>query len=327
MTFDYHEPATIADAVTLGARFGDDGRFLAGGTDLLVQIQAGRVRPRHVVSLHRLRELAALSVDRSNGGGQAPALQHLEIRLGALVTHRTIERTAAFAGALGALIEGAQVIGGHQVRNVATIGGNVMNASPAADLVPVLLALDGVAHLVGPAGEHTIPLDRFLAGRGRTERAPGELLTAVIMPALPPRSATAFIKAGRRKAMEISVVCVAARLTLDAGRGRCAEARIALGAVAPRTVRARGAERALEGQPLTPEVIRRAGELALADCDPISDVRASARFRRHLVGTLVTRALERCVARVEADGGGQAPALRSGIGPDDVGRGLVPRRE
>ena len=302
MTFDYHEPATIADAVALAARFGEESRFLAGGTDLMVQIQSGRLHPHHVVSLHRVSGLAGLA---ANG----------EIRLGALVTHRTIERTAAFAGPLGALIEGAEVIGGHQVRNVATVGGNVMNASPAADLVPVLLVLDGVAHLVGPAGERTIPLDRFLAGRGRTERAPGELLTAVTMPALPARSATAFIKAGRRKAMEISVVCVAARLTLDAGRGRCVEARIALGAVAPRTVRARGAERALEGQPLTPEVIRRAGELALADCDPISDVRASARFRRHLVGTLVTRALERCVARVEADGSSK-----------DVGRGLVPRR-
>ena len=110
------------------------------------------------------------------------------------------------------------------------------------------------------------------------------------------RSATAFLKAGRRKAMEISVVCVAARLTLDAS-GRCAEARIALGAVAPRTVRARTAERALEGQPLSPDLFRRAGDLALEDCDPISDVRASARFRRHLAGTLVRRALERCVAR------------------------------
>jgi carbon-monoxide dehydrogenase medium subunit len=320
MTFDFHEPETIADAVALGARFGDDGRFLAGGTDLMVQLQAGRVHPRHVVSLHRLRELTGLGVDSSNGGGHAPALRHPEIRLGALVTHRTVERTVAFAGPLRALIEGAEVIGGHQVRNVATIGGNVMNASPAADLVPVLLALDGVAHLIGPEGERAVPLDRFLTGRGQTQRTPGELLTAVTLPAPPPRSATAFLKAGRRRAMEISIVCVAARLTLDARSGRCAAARIALGAVAPRTVRARGAERALEGQPLTPEIIRRAGELALADCDPITDVRASARFRRHLVGTLVTRAIARCLERVDADGDGPTPPA------GDVGRGLVPRR-
>jgi aerobic carbon-monoxide dehydrogenase medium subunit len=287
MTFEYHEPTSLADAVSLAVRFDDEARFLAGGTDLMVQIQSGRLRPRHVVSLHRLRELAGLTV---NGG----------IRLGALVTHRTVERTEAFAGPLRALIEGAEVIGGHQVRNVATVGGNVMNASPAADLVPVLLAFDGVGHLVGPDGERAVPLDALLRGRGETDRRAGELLTAVTLPGLPARSGTAFLKAGRRKAMEISIVCVAARVTVDPGSGRCAEARIALGAVAPRTLRARGAERALEGQPLTPETFRRAGELAAQECDPISDVRASARFRRHLAGTLVGRALERCVTRAEA---------------------------
>src|SRR5439155_21558623 len=128
-----------------------------------------------------------------NGGGQAPALQDGEITLGALVTHRTIERTAAFGGPLRGLIEGAEVIGGHQVRNVATVGGNVMNASPAADLVPVLLVLDGVVHLVGPEGERAVALDEFLTGRGQTRRGPGELLTAVTLPSLPPRSATAFL--------------------------------------------------------------------------------------------------------------------------------------
>src|SRR5207237_8302903 len=135
-------------------------------------IQTGRLRPRHVVSLHQLTELAGLAV---NG----------EIRLGALVTHRAIERTPAFAGPLRALIEGAEVIGGHQVRNVATVGGNVMNASTAPDLVPVLLALDGVAHLIGPDGERAVALDGFLRSRGETGRRPGELLTAVTLPALP----------------------------------------------------------------------------------------------------------------------------------------------
>ena len=285
--FEYHEPVSVAEAVALGARFGADARFLAGGTDLIVQIQRGRLHPRHVVSLHRLPDLAGLAV---NG----------EIRLGARVTHRAIEGTAAFGGSLRALIEGAEVIGGHQVRNVATVGGNLINASPAADLVPVLLALDGVAHLVGPGGERAVPLDRFLTGPGRTAREPEELLTAVTMPPLPPRSATAFLKAGRRKAMEISIVCVAARLTLDPRRERCLDARIVLGAVAPTTVRARAAERALAGQPPVAAAFRRAAELALQDCDPISDVRASARFRRHLVVTLVARALECCAARAEA---------------------------
>lgn len=283
--FEYHEPASLAEAVALAARHGAAARFLAGGTDLLVQIERGRLAPGHVIALHRLADLATVETDG-------------RITLGARVTHRTVERTPAFRGALRALVEGAQVIGGRQVRNVATVGGNVANASPAADLVPVLLTLDAEARLVGPDGERRLALDACLLGPGRTALGRGELLTHVSMPAPAAATATAFLKAGRRKAMEIAVVCVAARLTLDAGRERCLEARIALGAVAPTTVRAREAERALEGQPLEPARLRRAAGLALEACEPISDVRASARFRRHLVVTLVERALATCAARV-----------------------------
>lgn len=282
--FEYHEPASVADAVGLAAHYGDEGRFLAGGTDLLVQIERGRLAPRHVIGLHRLSELSALE---TNG----------TISVGARVTHRAIEGTGAFEGRLQALIEGARVIGGHQVRNVATVGGNIVNASPAADLVPVLLTLGAEVHLVGPEGERQVSLDAFLVGPGRTALRPGELLTRVTMPSPPPSTTTAFLKAGRRKAMEISVVCVAARLTFDARRERCLQARIALGAVAPTTVRARAAERALEGELLEPVRLRHAAKVALLACDPIGDVRASARFRRHLVVVLVRRALEACVAR------------------------------
>ena len=129
MSFDYHEPTSIREAVELGARFGAEGRFLAGGTDLMVQIHRGRCAPRQVVSLQRVPGLDAIDVDGT-------------IALGALVTHRRLERAPAFQGALRALVESAEVIGGHQIRNVATVGGNVVNASPAADVVPVLLALD-----------------------------------------------------------------------------------------------------------------------------------------------------------------------------------------
>ncbi|MBI2491346.1 MAG: xanthine dehydrogenase family protein subunit M, partial [Candidatus Rokubacteria bacterium] len=241
MSFEYHEPTSIADAVALGARFGEAGRFLAGGTDLIIQMRRGRVAPRHLLSLHRVTGLDRIEVDGA-------------VRLGALVTHRAIEQCPHFQGPLGALVEGAEVIGGHQIRNVATVGGNVVNASPAADVVPVLLALNATVTCLGPDGERTLPLGGFLSGPGQTARRPGELLTSIRFDRLPPRSATAFLKAGRRKAMEIAVVCVAVRLTLDAARARCQEARIALGAVAPTTMRAGAAERALEGQPLTDEI-------------------------------------------------------------------------
>jgi len=282
--FDYHQPESLADAVDLAARFGGEASFLAGGTDLIVQIERGRVAPRHVIGLGRVPGLVGIEV---NG----------RITLGARVTHRAIEQTPALAGPLHCLVEGAEVIGGHQVRNVATVGGNLVNASPAADLVPCLLALDGVVALVGPGGEREVPIEHFLLGPNRTARRSDELVTRVDLPALAPRAATAFLKAGRRRAMEISVVCVAARLTLDATLERCLEARVVLGAVAPTAVRAYAAERLLEGQPVGGEAFRRAAEAAQEACRPIDDVRASAGFRQHLVGVLVRRALDRCVER------------------------------
>ena len=154
--------------------------------------------------------------------------------------------------------------------------------------------------LVGPRGERELPVERFLLGPNRTARRPDELLRGVSFPALSARAATAFLKAGRRRAMEISIVCVAARLTLDPSLERCLEARVALGAVAPTALRVHDAERALEGQPVGADAFRRAAEAAQQACRPIDDVRASATFRRHLVGVLVRRALDRCLARARA---------------------------
>jgi aerobic carbon-monoxide dehydrogenase medium subunit len=285
VSFEYHEPASIAEAVALAERFGEEGRFLAGGTDLMIQMRRGRLAPRHVLSLRRVPGLDVIVV---NG----------EVTLGSLVTHRVLERSRHFQGALRALVEGAEVIGGHQVRNVGTVGGNIVNASPAADVVPVLLALDAGVTCAGPGGERMLLLADFLLGPGRTARKPGELLTAVHFGTLAPRTATAFLKAGRRRAMEISVACVAARLTLDADR-RCSAVAIALGAVAPTTIRVPEAEAALVGRALTPGALREAGRAAAAACQPIDDVRASARYRRVLVETLVPRALARCANRIE----------------------------
>lgn len=282
--FEYHQPESLPDAVALAARFGAEASFLAGGTDLIVQIERGRVAPRHVIALHGVPGLDGVTV---NGW----------IALGARVTHRAIERTPAFGGALRCLIEGAEVIGGHQVRNVATVGGNLVNASPAADLVPCLLVLDAAVTLLGPAGERELPVEDFLVGPNRTARRVDEVLTRVGLATPPSATGTAFLKAGRRRAMEISVVCVAARLTLDGSLDRCVQARIALGAVAPTAVRAHEAERMLEGQVLGPALIERAAGAARGACRPIGDVRASAAFREHLVGVLVHRALDRCVER------------------------------
>src|SRR5262247_364809 len=267
MSFEYHEPTSVAEAIDLGARFGADGCFLAGGTDLIIHMRRGKLHPRHVVSLHRVPGLDGIDANGS-------------VTVGALATHRALERHVAFQGRLRALVEGAEVVGGHQVRNVGTVGGNVVNASPAADVTPVLLALDAAVTCAGPESERTLPLDGFLVGPGQTALPPGELLTSLRFSALSERSATAFLKAGRRRAMEIAVVCVAVRLTLDATGERCTEARIALGAVGPTTRRARAAERLLESAPVGAAAFQRAAAAAQEACAPIDDVRASAGFRR-----------------------------------------------
>lgn len=287
MSFTFHRSASLQEAVQLGARFAEHGRFIAGGTDLVIQINRKRVAPRHLVSLSGLPGLSGIDV--SDAG----------IWVGALTTLKSIERFPLFCNEIGMLGEAARVVGGHQVRNVGTVGGNIANASPAADVVTALLALDAEVTLHGDGGARGLKLNEFLLGPGRTARRQDEVLVGVNVARPAPRSASAFLKAGRRKAMEISVVCVAASVTLDAA-GACAGARIALGAVDKTAIRAEAAEASLHGQPPSEANLREAGRLAAAACQPIDDVRASARYRRLLVEALVSRALRLCVDRIEA---------------------------
>jgi carbon-monoxide dehydrogenase medium subunit len=287
MSFALHRPTSLADALALAARHGAAARFLAGGTDLVVQIRRGRLAPAHVIDLSAVPGLTGIAGTPEDG-----------LRIGALTTLKTIERHPAFVGgARRALAEAARLVGGHQVRNIGTLGGNVVNASPAADTLPALLALDAEAELVGPGGSRRVPLDAFLLGPGRTDRAPEEVLTAIHLPPLSAASASAFLKAGRRKAMEISVVCAAARLDLGAD-GRCIAARLALGAVAPTTLRVRAAEALLEGHAPDAGRLAAAAAAAAAATRPLDDVRASAHFRRHLAGVLAGRALATCLGRM-----------------------------
>lgn len=290
MSFELHRPATLAEAAELALRLGPKARFLAGGTDLVIQIRRGRIAPAHLIDIGRLPGLDRIEIGER------------ECALGALATYRAIERHAALAGDLAALAQAAGVVGGHQVRNIATVGGNIVNASPAADFVPPLIALDATLDLIGPGGStRTVALRDFVTGPGRTEAAPGEVLTTVRFERPPAHSATTFLKEGRRKAMEISVVCVATCVTIDAAAGTCVGARIAVGAAAPRAFRALRAEAFLAGRPMIAESFRTAGALAAADASPISDVRASADYRRHLVSVMVERALAQSVARISGE--------------------------
>lgn len=286
MGFTFHQPASIDAAIDLARELGETARFIAGGTDLIIQLNRKRLAPRHVISL------SGLDLDKI-------VETSTEYRIGALTTYAAIESHPGFKGRLVALAEAARVIGGRQVRNIATIGGNIVNASPAADFVPVLLTLDADVELKGSAGKRAMPLDQFLIDRGRTQRRVDEILTAIRFSKPPPASATAFLKAGRRKAMEISVVCVAAHVVGGADGQGCDKVRIAIGAAASRTFRPVDAEAFVEREGAGRTTFREAGRLAAESAAPISDVRASARYRKLLVATMVERALARCHDEIE----------------------------
>ena len=285
MSFELHRPATLEEAISLAGRLAPDARFIAGGTDLVIQMSRRRVSPSHVIALPQLPELQGVT-ETVNG-----------CRIGALTTYRFIERHPAFRGALECLIESARVVGGQQVRNIATVGGNIANASPAADFVPALLCLDAMLEIVGPQGTRRAPLNDLIRGPGIADLGPGEILTATEFARQPEGSATAFLKEGRRKAMEIAVVCVAASLTLDPD-GACRAVRIAVGAAAPRAFRAMEAEKSLLGKPAGRELFAEAGKLAAEAVSPISDVRASAEHRRYLTSVVVERTLATCHERI-----------------------------
>jgi carbon-monoxide dehydrogenase medium subunit len=281
MVFEFHAPGNIDAAIALARQHGEAARFIAGGTDLVIQIKRKRVAPQHLISLTGL----GLDTIRET---------EAEFVIGATTTHNDVVFHPAFQKQLVALTEASAVVGGRQIRNVATVGGNIVNASPAADLVPVLLTLDTTVDLVGADGARSVPLDDFLLDRGRTDRQTDEVLTAVRFAKPPTASATAFLKGGRRKAMEISVVCVAAHLAGPRARGGYHTARLAIGAAASRTFRPIQAEQLVADGGSFAD----AGRLAAEAAAPIDDVRASARYRRLLVAALVERALTRCRERL-----------------------------
>jgi CO/xanthine dehydrogenase FAD-binding subunit len=283
----FHRPTTIAHALRVlrtERRLGGRGAFVAGGTDVVVQ---GDRALRYLVDVTAL----PLRYIRRRGGGWA---------IGATSRMVDLERSPALRRfADGALAVAAGTCGSPQIRAMATIGGNLANASPACDTAPPLLALDASAVIAGHRGRRTIPLERFFKGVNRTA-LDGGLLIEILIPA-PPRSwrgraAWSFQKLGRLTS-DIAVVNAAAGIALD-GTGRCVWARIALGAVAPTPLRARRAEALLIGRVPEPAAIEEAAARAAAETRPVSDVRATAAYRREMSRVLVRHALEECARRL-----------------------------
>ena len=286
--FKFHEPGSIPEASRLLLDFGSAARAMAGGTDLLVGIKEKGLRPAHVVNLKRIPDLA--EIRREEDGG---------LYLGALVTVGAVEQGLA-GTPYAVLAEAAAVLASVQVRNRATVGGNLCNASPSADLAPPLIALGAVALCQGPAGQRELPLEDFFQGPGQTALQPGELLVGLRLPEPGARAGAAYVKISPRRAMDIAVVGAAVALALEPGGGdRVQRARVVLGAVAPTPERARRAEALLEGRVPDPAALEAAAEQAMREARPITDLRASAEYRRDMVRVAVRRAAQAAWARAQ----------------------------
>lgn len=279
----------VAETIDDVYRLLDDtgGRVIAGGTDVIVQMQHGALPTQTLIDVSRLADLRFIHQDGDR------------IQIGALTTYADITGSPLLQTLAPVLVQAALTVGAPQTRHRGTIGGNIGNASPAGDMLPPLLALNADVTLASAAGTRTLPLTEVLVGPGQTCLADGEIIHSIAFEPLTPPCGAEFVKLGNRKGMAIAVVSAAAALALD-DAGRIAVARVAMGAVAPRAVRSSHAEAVLIGQAIDDALLVTAAQAALNDIAPISDVRASAAYRRHATERLVKRALDQ--AWIQAQG-------------------------
>jgi carbon-monoxide dehydrogenase medium subunit len=274
---DYHRPATFQEALSVLAADGSS-TIIAGGTDLLVDIKFRDFHPAGLVNINALDELRYV---RATPDG---------LRIGALTSVEALARNDLLDRRYTAIADAARTFASLQVRNLATIGGSLGRATPAGDLLPPLLCLDASVVLARDGSERTVALTDFFLGPRRTLLEPGELVREIVVPAPPPRTGSSYARMSYRDVLDLAIVGVASRLTFDAD-GRILQARVALGAVAPKPIRAPRTEALLEGEVLTDELIEEAGATAAGEATPISDQRASAEYRTHVTGVLARRSL------------------------------------
>jgi CO/xanthine dehydrogenase FAD-binding subunit len=277
---EMYQPMSLREASRLLKDKGPGGRFLAGGTDLVIAIKEKGLIPKYVVDLKKIPGLAGI---RENPDGS--------IGIGALTTMREVETSPLITGKYPFLAQSAAEVGSIQIRNRATVGGNMANATPSADVAPSLIALDATARLVSATGERTVPLEDFFRGPSQTVMNSDEILTEITIPKTGPRLVGEYIKFSPRDMMDLAYVGIAVVYTIGEREKRCQGVRIVLGAVAPTPIRARKAEAILEGQTLTEALAATAGEAAAKESKPISDVRSSADYRRAMVSAMTKRAI------------------------------------
>ena len=287
MIQEYLRPKSMDEAISLNQRYGEKARYIAGGTDVIVKIKERQIRPEYLISLRGIPGLDQITYEEG------------ELRIGALVTHRALELSAVIRKHFPILTDAVGNIGSVQIRNVATIGGNIVNAVPSADGATPLIALGAKIRLAGPKGERTMALEDFFTGPGQTVLRQGEILREFIVPRLPPRTGGAYWKHMRRAAMELPILGVSVLLSLAEDMQTCEEARIGLGVMAPTPMRAKKAEAILRGKKLSADILEEAGKVAASESKPRDTARGEAWYRREMVEVLIPRLGRIAIDRVK----------------------------
>jgi len=284
--FEYFEPKTLDEAIKLLQRGNGTASVIAGGTDLLVQIKEHVRKPDQVVNIKRLPGMDDLAYD-----------EQLGLCIGALTTTRAVETSPIVQKHYPNLARATTDFASIQVRNRATVVGNVCRASPSADTLPPLIADKATVQIQGPRGARMMQLENFVIGPGKTALEADEIVTHLRIPPPPPHTGKVYIKHGRRIAMELATVGVAVTLTME--DGICKDVRIVLAAVAPTPLRAKLAEDIVRGTRVAADTIASAAQAAKAEARPISDVRGSDAYRRQMVAVLTRRALEQALKEAQ----------------------------
>ena len=285
--FTYLAPKNLDEAVSLHESYGERAKYVAGGTDVLVKIKEGKLAPDYLISLKDILDQERPYLNHETG----------ELFIGAFLTHRAIEKSSIVQLNYPILHDAVKNIGSVQIRNVATIGGNLVNAVPSADGAIPLITLDGKANIYGTKGRRSVELRRFFLGPGQCDLERGEILLEIVIPPLLPRTGGAYIKHGRREAMELPMLGVGTLLSLEEDMATCARARICLGVAAPTPLRCLEAEKYLTGKAVNEETLAETGRIAGEESRVRDSIRGLAWYRREMVGVLVKRmglkALER----------------------------------
>lgn len=284
--FDYAAATSVDEAVSLLAAKGDRARILAGGTDILVQLRESLREADLVLDVKKIPELTEISFDPKTG-----------LRLGASTPCYRIYGDENLCAAYPALTDAARIIGGWQIQSRASIGGNLCNSSPAADSIPALIVHQAVCNIAGPDGRRSVSVSQFCTAPGRNVLRRGELLLTLSLPPPAPNSGARYLRFIPRNEMDIAVVGAGAWVRLDERCERIEDARLGLAAVAPTPLEATDAANWLKGQPATDASFAEAGRRAREIASPISDMRGTAEYRKHLVGVMIERALRGAVER------------------------------